>query len=244
MSSAGRTFTMAEVAQHKGPSSFWFVIQDVVYDVSNFLDDHPGGRDIIKWNSGTDATENFVKNGHSPNAKKMMTKYVIGELVEEEKKFKNVKTGLHVALPDTLPDGSPLPTIAMSDVASKTSTATGMWIVVNNRVIDVTKFGGEHPGGPEILAANAGTDATAAFVNKGHSVSAVKALCKLVIGVLPASEQKPLQALVKGTEVNTQAARQKSAVAAKKGNSSLNQFLVWQAMLVALFATVIYLLLA
>ena len=241
---ATSSYTMTEVAQHKGPSSYWFVVHDTVYDVTSFLDDHPGGRDIIKWNSGMDATENFVKNGHSPNAKKMMTKYAIGELVDSEKKYKHLNkaaSAVHVALPDTKPDGSPLPTITLSEVKAKTSSTTGMYIVVNNRVLDVTKFGGEHPGGPEIIAAHAGTDATTAFVNKGHSVGAVKSMSRLVIGMLPAEEQKPLQPLVKSTEVNTQAAMQKSVVAAKKASSPVTQFIVWQATMVGILAAVIYL---
>ena len=238
---ATSSYTMTEVAQHKGPSSYWFVVHDTVYDVTSFLDDHPGGRDIIKWNSGMDATENFVKNGHSPNAKKMMTKYAIGELVDSEKKYKHLNkaaSAVHVALPDTKPDGSPLPTITLSEVKAKTSSTTGMYIVVNNRVLDVTKFGGEHPGGPEIIAAHAGTDATTAFVNKGHSVGAVKSMSRLVIGMLPAEEQAAATSRkINGSQHTGCSA--KSVVAAKR-RRLLSQFIVWQATMVGILATVIY----
>ena len=56
-----------EVAKHKLPlfksdannssrESCWVIIKGEVYDVTNFLDDHPGGAAIILKYGGTDAT--------------------------------------------------------------------------------------------------------------------------------------------------------------------------------------------
>jgi len=48
---------MSEVAKHKGKDSCWVVLFGKVYDLTEFLADHPGGEDVVlKW-SGKDATK-------------------------------------------------------------------------------------------------------------------------------------------------------------------------------------------
>lgn len=42
----------AEVASHKSPDSCWIVIDGKVYDVTKFLDKHPGGRSILLRQAG------------------------------------------------------------------------------------------------------------------------------------------------------------------------------------------------
>lgn len=42
----------AEIAQHKSAASCWIVIHDKVYDVTSFLDQHPGGRSILLKQAG------------------------------------------------------------------------------------------------------------------------------------------------------------------------------------------------
>merc|ERR1711992_88722 len=69
--------------KHKNNSgddkSIWMVIHDKVYDVTKFLDEHPGGEEILIEHAGVDATD-------------MMQEYLIGELREEDKKG-SVDTG-------------------------------------------------------------------------------------------------------------------------------------------------------
>jgi succinate dehydrogenase/fumarate reductase flavoprotein subunit len=52
-------YTMAEVEAHKGLDSLWVAVSGGVYDVTNFLDDHPGGKKAITIWAGKDATEPF-----------------------------------------------------------------------------------------------------------------------------------------------------------------------------------------
>lgn len=42
----------AEIAKHNSPTSCWLVIHGKVYDVTNFLDQHPGGRSILLKQGG------------------------------------------------------------------------------------------------------------------------------------------------------------------------------------------------
>jgi len=84
-----KTLRLEEVKKHnvgKGPDkSIWTVIHDKVYDITNFLDEHPGGEEILFENAGIDATENFEDVGHSSDAREMLEEYYIGELAEEDR---------------------------------------------------------------------------------------------------------------------------------------------------------------
>ena len=70
-------YTMKEVAKHDTEDDCWFVVNDVVYDCTAFLKQHPGGADSIVINAGTDCTEDFT-DIHSDRAWKMLKDYAIG----------------------------------------------------------------------------------------------------------------------------------------------------------------------
>jgi|EP00670_Eutreptiella_braarudii_P002919 cytochrome b involved in lipid metabolism len=52
-------FTMAEVAKHNKEGDAWVVLYGKVYDVSDFLDEHPGGKKALLLYAGKDATNDF-----------------------------------------------------------------------------------------------------------------------------------------------------------------------------------------
>ncbi|CAB3246965.1 unnamed protein product [Arctia plantaginis] len=84
-----KSYTLAEVATRNGKGSqpLWIVYRDSVYDVSQYTHEHPGGVDAIADYAGKDGTKDFDDVGHSSDAKKILTKYKVGEIVEEEKKY-------------------------------------------------------------------------------------------------------------------------------------------------------------
>jgi cytochrome b involved in lipid metabolism len=49
-------FTREEVAVHDKPDDVWVIIDGKVYDITAFVDEHPGGPDNILQNAGGDAT--------------------------------------------------------------------------------------------------------------------------------------------------------------------------------------------
>lgn len=78
--SAGRVYSLSEVAQHTTEENAWFVISNHVYDVSKFLDEHPGGKEVLLDVVGRDATNSFEDVGHSSDAREMLKQYEIGQL--------------------------------------------------------------------------------------------------------------------------------------------------------------------
>ncbi|XP_049867592.1 uncharacterized protein LOC126367857 [Pectinophora gossypiella] len=63
------------------------------------------------------------------------------------------------------------------------------WVVIYDRVYDITNFFNEHPGGADIMLEYAGQDASTAFRSSGHSRIATKALDRFLIGELPMHER-------------------------------------------------------
>ena len=54
-----KEFTMDEVKKHNKKDDLWIVVKGVVLDVTNWLDEHPGGPQALFSHMGRDATEEF-----------------------------------------------------------------------------------------------------------------------------------------------------------------------------------------
>ncbi|XP_050525751.1 cytochrome b5 isoform X2 [Daktulosphaira vitifoliae] len=81
-----KKYSMDEVRQHVDAKNPWIVIHDSIYDVAEFLADHPGGEEVLLEQAGKDSTEEFEDVGHSSDAREVMQKYKIGELIDEDRK--------------------------------------------------------------------------------------------------------------------------------------------------------------
>lgn len=51
-----------------------------VYDVTKFLEDHPGGDEVLISSTGKDASNDFDDIGHSTSAYTMMEEYYVGDI--------------------------------------------------------------------------------------------------------------------------------------------------------------------
>mmetsp|Transcript_115298 Transcript_115298/g.162105 ORF Transcript_115298/g.162105 Transcript_115298/m.162105 type:complete len:130 (+) Transcript_115298:55-444(+) len=80
-----KTITLKEIEKHNSSDDCWLAIDGSVYDITAFLDQHPGGEEVVLETAGTDASGAFDDVGHSSDARDMLKKYKIGELPEEEK---------------------------------------------------------------------------------------------------------------------------------------------------------------
>ncbi|KAJ6031870.1 Ceramide very long chain fatty acid hydroxylase SCS7 [Penicillium herquei] len=77
------TFTAAEVESHNNAKSCYITIGRNVYDVTEFVQDHPGGGDLILDYAGKDVAEimkDEISHEHSEAAYEILTEYHIGFL--------------------------------------------------------------------------------------------------------------------------------------------------------------------
>lgn len=79
-----KTFTRTEVSQCNGKNGkpIWIIFKNSIYDVSNYLNKHPGGKKILLEYAGRDCTKDFIEMGHSNDAVDEMEAFKIGEINE------------------------------------------------------------------------------------------------------------------------------------------------------------------
>lgn len=77
-----RKVTREEVKKHCTADSLWIVFDGKVYDITKFLEEHPGGSDILIEHGGIDSTDDFEDIGHSSDARIMREGYLVGVLVD------------------------------------------------------------------------------------------------------------------------------------------------------------------
>ncbi|CAO3630783.1 unnamed protein product [Cunninghamella blakesleeana] len=78
-----KTFTSSEVASHNHSKSCWVIYKNKVYDVTEFILDHPGGDDLILNYAGKDVTDimaDVLEHEHSEAAYDILLDYHIGDI--------------------------------------------------------------------------------------------------------------------------------------------------------------------
>merc|ERR1719183_2709988 len=166
----GGGITAEEVAAHDKPGDVWIIVNNKVIDVSEFVKVHPGGEAAIMAFAGKDASVEWNMI-HKPDFLDIHVKdKILGEIGKGggggggggAKKKKAV-----AAAPAGGGGG-----LTMEEVA-KHNTKADCWVVVDNKVLDVTKFLKDHPGGELAILTFAGKDATKEF-NMIHAPDVIK----------------------------------------------------------------------
>jgi len=98
-------FRLAEVKQHNTKKSAWVTIHNKVYDITSFMQEHPGGEEVLLDVLGSDSTESFEDVGHSADARGLLDDYLIGDLHEDDQKA-NPSVGNYVWQPEKNKDTS------------------------------------------------------------------------------------------------------------------------------------------
>ncbi|XP_039630174.1 fatty acid 2-hydroxylase [Polypterus senegalus] len=90
-----RYISESEVARHRSQESCWLTSSGKVYDVTGFLRMHPGGKALILERAGSDVSR--VMDGpphrHSPNARRWLEQYCIGQLAGTQEAKQRQKDG-------------------------------------------------------------------------------------------------------------------------------------------------------
>ena len=69
-------YSFDEIKRHCKIDDCWIIIHNKVYDVSNYINNHPGGSNLILNKGGFDCTIDY--KFHSKKAQKLITKFHIG----------------------------------------------------------------------------------------------------------------------------------------------------------------------
>ncbi|MCH9627267.1 MAG: hypothetical protein S4CHLAM2_09020 [Chlamydiales bacterium] len=72
--------TRKELANHNAHDDCWVAIHGNVYNITAFLDAHPGGSEVLLDEAGTDVTRLFDQIDHSDDAEAMLAQYLVGQL--------------------------------------------------------------------------------------------------------------------------------------------------------------------
>ncbi|KAJ9477436.1 Cytochrome b5 [Pseudozyma hubeiensis] len=86
--SDSKKITMEELKKHDSSDDLWLLIDGKVYNVSKFMDEHPGGDEVLITEAGKDATEAFEDVGHSEDARALLGPMLVGELEGGTQKIK------------------------------------------------------------------------------------------------------------------------------------------------------------
>ncbi|GAB5031073.1 cytochrome b5 [Nannochloropsis oceanica] len=87
---APKQYTLDEVAGHNTEKDIWLIIGNEktggpkVYDVTKYLEEHPGGSEVLLDHAGKYADEMFEDIGHSGDAKEKLKTLLVGELTPED----------------------------------------------------------------------------------------------------------------------------------------------------------------
>lgn len=184
------TFTWEEISKHNTDADCWVVVNGKVYDVTDFVDEHPGSFAPILTAAGKDATKAFVEKPHSKRAYTMLEKFYKGKL-DPSAAEPSVVTSKSQAKPkeeETVKDRK----VASKELQVRKHKITfsefvthnkkdNLWILVHGKVYDVTDFK-SHPGSFDKLLQNSAKDASSEFDRVGHKAGSIKMMEKYYIG--------------------------------------------------------------
>jgi cytochrome b involved in lipid metabolism len=74
-------FSLDEVATHLTHDDIWVVIHEKVYNLTAFLQKHPGGKSVLSNSAGKDATLKYETFFHSEQAHEILEELYVGELL-------------------------------------------------------------------------------------------------------------------------------------------------------------------
>ena len=102
-----KTLTLAEVAAHDREEDCYLIIGNErtggakVYDVTKYLDEHPGGDAVLLELAGKYADDMFEDIGHSMNARQALKEFLVGTLDATEEELAALRAPAHTGNGDS-----------------------------------------------------------------------------------------------------------------------------------------------
>jgi cytochrome b involved in lipid metabolism len=149
---AAAGYTAADVKAHATPADCWSIVTGNVYDLTQWIPQHPGGPGVIEGMCGVDGTAAFEgQHKGSGSANAALAGFLLGPL-----------GGPAAPASAAAAASAGASGYTMADVAAHAKPAD-CWSVVNSDVYDLTQWIPQHPGGPGVIEGMCGVDGTAAF---------------------------------------------------------------------------------
>ncbi|CAE8618249.1 unnamed protein product [Polarella glacialis] len=86
-----KVVSQAELEQHGTSGDTWIAVHGLVYDVSKFIPEHPGGGQVVQDCGGKDASEEFEDALHSTGARMEKSIILKGVLEGWEQKVESYR---------------------------------------------------------------------------------------------------------------------------------------------------------
>jgi len=102
-----KSLTLAEVAAHDREDDCYLIIGNErtggakVYDVTKYLDEHPGGDAVLLELAGKYADDMFEDIGHSMNARQALKEFLVGTLDATEEELAALRAPAHTGNGDS-----------------------------------------------------------------------------------------------------------------------------------------------
>lgn len=100
-----KILSSSEVASHNKPDDLWIIVDEEVYDLTTFQDEHPGGKKILQRVGGKDASKQFWKYHNAGILRKYKGKLQVGALdtKKQEQQQQHQQQGAAPTPPSTPP---------------------------------------------------------------------------------------------------------------------------------------------
>lgn len=191
--SADNMLTESSIASHSSIEDCWLIISNKVYDVTNYLSQHPGGRAVVLPYCGKEATVAFTtqdcEGTHSQSALEQLGALYLGNLNQRME-----TTGVVINTNSNSNTNSITAPVDSSSITFSTAlvaehaTTSDCWLIINSGVYDVSNYLTSHPGGQSIVLPYCGKEATQAFNTQdgqgNHSSFASNELSNYRIGTI------------------------------------------------------------
>ena len=77
-------------------SSKYWIVEDKLYDLTPFLDKHPGGRNWLAMTQGQDVTDFFIVHHlNEKKAREVLNKYYVGDAPNSVSRYSYKEDGLY-----------------------------------------------------------------------------------------------------------------------------------------------------
>lgn len=189
-----------EVGKHNSEIDCWMIIDNKVYNFTSYLGEHPGGVSSMIPYCGKDGSNGFATKdktraqSHSGYADSLLTNYYLGNLNQEISRAQDLSPSASSAPSNNIPVLSQTPNLSPassganitlnSEEIAKHNSTVNCWLIINNKVYNVTSYLSAHPGGVGAIASYCGKDGTQVFQGLPHSSYANSLLANYFIGIL------------------------------------------------------------